>query len=125
MKTSWIMGIMMVYLLILSLEMIATGGTVLGASASYQVDSANYTFAQGAGKLVAPEISNSSNVIAQAWSAISNIGPYLNIAIAILLLWSPTLFAGNMIWVWWFVCFPTCVGMVFSIISIARGVPSR
>lgn len=113
MKTSWIIGIVMLYLGILFLEMVTTGSSTFASSVTSQQ-----------GVLTSPTVAGTTGVIAQAFTFVSNVKAYLDVLIPMLGLWSPTVFSGIMSWVWWFTCFPIDVGIVVSIIWIARGVGS-
>ncbi len=121
MKSSWVMAIVMLYLVIFACEMFATGGTVFGAvtsSGMHNVATENQS------TLIIPQLTNSGNVITQAWTIITNVGTYLATFIGILFLWAPTVWSGYMAWVYWFICFPVSCMMVFAIVSLARGVHS-
>ncbi len=113
MKTSWIIGALMFYLGILFVEMVMTGSAIFAAGVT-----ANQ------GILTSPTITGTTGVIAQAFTFVSNVKAYLEVLVPMLLLWSPTVFSGVMGWFWWFICFPLDVGLVVSIIWIARGVGS-
>ena len=113
MKSSWVMGIVMMYLLILALEMMVTGGSVFAS-----IPSSNQSI------FMQPDISSSGGVIADLWTIITNVGRYLKVFAEILVLWAPTVFSGYLLWIWWFICFPIDCMMVFAIVTIARGVHS-
>lgn len=120
MKTSWIIAIVMAYLLIFALEVFVTGGLTF-ASTSSGVDN---IASSNQSALSTPDIAESSNVFTAAWAVVKGVASYLKILIGMLFLWMPTVFTGYLVWFWWFVCFPVDVGMVFSIVSIVRGVHS-
>jgi hypothetical protein len=111
MKTSWVIGLVMFYLLILGLEMVMTGSTTFAPSVTSQQS-----------VLTSPTIVTETNVVTQAVAFFSNLGDYISVLIPMLGLWSPTVFSGIMLWVWWFVCFPIDVGIVVTILWILRGV---
>ena len=113
MKSSWIVGVVMFYLLILGLEMMVTDGTLFSNAVT-----------RNAGTLMQPEIAASGNIVTQAWAVLSNVGEYLKAVVEILFLWSPSVFAGYMIWVYWFICFPISCAMVYGVVSLIRGVGS-
>lgn len=114
MKTSWIIGIVMAYLIILACEMFATGGDVLAVPSGIQPTLSGATVG----------VSGFSGVLSSATSAITHVVSYFIALLGIFFLWSPTVMSGYMIWFWWFVCFPVDCGMVFGLITIARGVQS-
>ncbi len=121
MRLSWVQGVFMFYLLIFGLEVMLTGGVSLGATTSSGIENAatnNQT------TLMQPEFATSANIITGAWTIVKNIVGFLGILVKVLALWAPTVFGGDMIWVWWYICFPTDVAMVFAILSLARGVNS-
>ena len=114
MKTSWIIGVVMLWLLILACEMFATGGVTLGVGAGVQPT------LMGAGMPIA----ESSSIFTGAWAIMTHVADYLRAFISILLLWAPTVFVGYYLWVWWFICFPVDCALIFGIVSLVRGVHS-
>jgi hypothetical protein len=110
MRTGWIIGVMMFYLVILGLELMATGGTIFSNAVT-----------NAAGTLLQPEIASSSNIVTQAWSVLANIGAYASAIVSVVLLWSPTVFAGYMIWFYWFICFPVACAMIYGVVTLIRG----
>lgn len=114
MKTSWIIGVIMFYLLILGLELMITEGTLFSNAVTRNV-----------GTLYQPELAAQSNIVTQGIAILSQIGEYIVAVLEVLFLWSPSVFSGYMIWVYWFVCFPVACAMFFGIIlSSIRGVGS-
>ena len=98
MKSSWWLGIIMAYMVILGWELVVTGGT---------------SFSQN--NFIAQQTTLSSiPILGDVISYVSTIGQAL-------LLYSPSIFQGYMLWVWWFVCFPLDVMMVVGIVVVARG----
>jgi len=116
MKTSWIIGVVMLYLIIMGLESWATGGTTLGSSGNIATSSQS--------TLMSPPLAESTNLFSSAWAVVTNVAFYLRDLMGIFILWSPTVFSGYLIWVWWGVCFPVDVAMVFGIVAMVRGVHS-
>jgi uncharacterized membrane protein len=108
MKTSLIIGVVQLYLVIVFCEMVVTGASIFAPALTSQQ-----------GVLSSPTMASSSIA-----TFITNAGQFLAALIPALLLYSPTVFSGNMAWVWWFTCFPIDVGIVASIIWIVRGVQS-
>lgn len=121
MKTSWIIGVMMAYLVIFAVEMFLTGGTSFGATTSSGIVN---TATANQSTLMFPELQESTNIFTAAWATLTGLGVYLKLVLQMLVLWSPTLFTGNLLWFWWFVCFPVDVGMVIGLIFVVRGVHS-
>ncbi len=121
MKTSWIIGCVMMYLLIFFLELFATGGHVFSTTTSSNMTNMATT---NQASLMAPTFAESTNVFTGAWAVVTGVAPYLKIILQMLFLWMPTVFAGYLVWFWWFICFPIDCGMVVSIVFIARGVHS-
>lgn len=111
MKQSWIIGVISLWLLILTCELVATGGTAFSASVSSNMTA-----------LAHPNMANYSNVFSNTASIIYQVGTYLTLFLGAIFLWSPTLFAGSWIWFWVFICFPISVSFVIVIITILRGV---
>lgn len=114
MKTSWLIGVMMLYMLILGCEMLASGGTSLSSN-----------FTSSAGPLLQPSFTSSSTVAAQTWAVLTDIVGYAKALVSAILLWSPTVFTGYLLWFYWFICFPVACAMIFTIISVIRGIGSR
>jgi hypothetical protein len=111
-KTAWIVGIVMAYLLIFALEMWSTGAESLDIAGNAATASQTMLSALGGTPI--------SGLLAMGVTFFS----YIVAILQMLILYAPTVFAGDMIWVWWFVCFPVDVGMVLSIIAVMRGVSS-
>lgn len=110
-KTSWIIGVIMFYLLILGLEVMVTEGSLFSNAVT-----------SNASTLLQPEITSQSNVIAQGLAILSNIGEYIQAAVEVVFLWSPSVFTGYMLWVYWFICFPTACAAIYGFVSLIRGV---
>jgi hypothetical protein len=55
-----------------------------------------------------------SNVVA-VWN-------YMLVFIKMVFLWNGTLWQGNWLWFYYVICLPVVIGMVFSIVTILRGV---
>ena len=123
MKTSWIIGVVMLWLLILSCEMFASGrplGVITAEGQNVLTDNGTVSVLQGA----ASPIQESGSIFTGAWAIMTHVADYLRAFISILLLWSPTVFVGYYLWVWWFICFPVDCAMIFGIVSLVRGVHS-
>lgn len=111
----------MAWALIFLLEMMATGGTVFSATTSSNMTN---PIANNSTLLMSPTLAESTNIFTAAWAVTTGVANYLKIVIQIIFLWCPTVFSGYMLWFWWLICFPVDVGIVFSIVSIVRGVHS-
>jgi len=111
----------MAWLLIFGLEMFVTGGVDFGAITSSNISN---PVTNNSSILINPDFAESTNIFVAAWSVVTHVSAYLKIIVQVLFLWCPTIFSGYMIWFWWAICFPVDVGLVFSIISIVRGVHS-
>lgn len=120
MKTSWIIGLVMAWLLIFALEMFATGGTSFASTSSgiRNIATENQT------ALLAPTLQQSTSVFTGAWATITGVADYLRVILNIIFLWCPTVFYGYLLWVWWFICFPVGCGFAASLVFIVRGVHS-
>ncbi len=114
MKTSFIIGWFFLFILGWGLSMMVTGDT------STSSGSANVT--QAIGGLVDPHFTVESTLGAGFIGQTVNFIKFLFMALA---LWFPALWTGYSLWFYYFVCVPVVIGFVFSIFSIARGVPSR
>jgi hypothetical protein len=101
--------------------MFVTGGVDFGAMTSSNISN---PVADNSSLLMSPTIAESTNIFTAAWAAITNVASYLSIIIQIIFLWCPTVFSGYLLWFWWIICFPIDVGIVFSIVTIVRGVHS-
>jgi hypothetical protein len=108
MKTSWVIGLIMLWLLIFTSEMMVTGASVFNPTDLNAVN--NVT------------IQNGSNIVSTAWTVFTNLGTYAKGILKVILLYEPSVFAGNYIWFWYLVCLPIDIGILFSIVSVFRGV---
>jgi hypothetical protein len=61
-------------------------------------------------------------VIGGAASLISYVWNFFKIFIQMIFLYFPSIWNGQWIWVWYFLCVPVTVGFVASIVIILRGV---
>lgn len=109
----------MAWILIFCLEMMATGGVSFSGTSSGIANPVSDN-----ASLINPDFSESTNIFVAAWAVVTHVASYLKILVQVLFLWCPTVFAGYMIWFWWLICFPVDVGIVFSLVSIVRGVHS-
>jgi hypothetical protein len=109
-KTSWVIGVAMMYLFIFACELLATNGNMFNPS--------------GINSLLSVSLSNSSGALAATLTFIGNLGVYFQTFLGMLFLYQPTVFSGNYIWLWLLLCLPIDIGMIFSVVSILRGVHS-
>jgi hypothetical protein len=100
-------GVMMFWLLIFASEMMVTNAT-----------SFNPTGLTGT---VNVTVTSGSNFMSTIFTYLTNLGGYIKAIIQALLLYEPSVFAGNYIWFWYFICLPIDIGMLFSIVSMLRG----
>jgi hypothetical protein len=109
MKQSWVIGIISLWLVIFTSEMIATGGTAFSNQNDLNV-------------LASPAFVNQSGVVAAASAIMNGIATFFVSFVQIIFLWSPTVFAGNWIWFWEFICLPIAISFIVVIATILRGV---
>ena len=110
MKTSWIIGVAMMWLFILFCEVLATNGTIFNPS--------------GVNSLLSISIYNSSGIIAATATFFVNLGNYFYAFLQLVTLYQPTVFSGNYIYMWYMICLPIDIGMIFGVVTILRGVHS-
>jgi hypothetical protein len=110
MRTGTLIGVVMLYIIILGLEMMVTGG-------------ANFTnpVTTSAGALLQPDVAASGNIATQTWAVVSNIGSYIGAIFGAIMLWSPTIFSGYMLWLYWFFCFPIACALIYGVVTMIRG----
>ena len=116
------MGILMLWMLIFTCEVIVTGGSSLGATTSSNVTN---VLTSNTSTFLEPTFQESTNLFTAAWAVVVGVAPFLTLLAQALVLWSPTVFSDpNMLWIWWCICLPVDVGMAASLIFIVRGVHS-
>lgn len=125
MKWSIVVGVVMLYMVIVGLELMATSGgggisanTTSGAFANLATENSSV--------VIDPTYkSQSVDFTASAYTILTDIGANLNFWTKIFTLRSPTLFNGIVMeMTWWYFCFPIDCGMAFAIMTIIRGVRS-
>ena len=104
MKSSWIMTWVIIWLTL------AFFGSIAEQRNLFELHGIGATVTS----LTTPEGSNALQVIINAWE-------YVKVLISALALWFPTLWAGNWIYVYYFVCLPIVLGGVYGIVSMIRG----
>jgi hypothetical protein len=110
MKTSWLMGVVIIYMGLWVYEMMLTGGTSL-----------TNIITTNAGVLLQHQVVSSSNIALQALTGLMNIGAYIVAVIQVIFLWCPTVWTGYMLWFYWFICFPIACATVYAIVTLIRG----
>ena len=63
-----------------------------------------------------------TNFFSALASGIKFVWDYLTVVIKWIFLWNPTLWSGNWLWFYYFVCMPICISLIISIVFILRGV---
>lgn len=111
MKQSWIIGSITLYMLIISMEMMATGSTTFPSFMQSHLNT-----------LWNPAMANFAGSATALSTLFVGIGTYLVAFIEIIFLWSPTVFAGNFFFFWLYICLPISISFILVLISIARGV---
>lgn len=115
MKTSWVIGLVFLFILMQILTSIAIGSDTLlpatgGDFNTGQLDT-----------LMKPSGFDFSNPLVAVYSVVKGVWSFF-VAFINMLFWNyPTLFTGNWIYVKWLVFMPISGAMVFSIIVIMRG----
>ena len=107
----------MAYLIIFALELMASNGVLFNTNA----------LAANQSTIISPSMVNVAGPLSDLYTIIRNVGSFFSTLLGfagIFVLWQPTVFSGYMMWVWWFICLPIDLMMVFSIVSILRGVHS-
>jgi len=110
MKSSWIAGVFMFYLLIFGVELIVTEGNVF-----------SNVITSGAGTLSQPSFAVSSNIFSQVWAVLSIIGDYISMFIQAVFLYNASVFSGYMVWFYWFICFPVACATIYGVVQLIRG----
>ncbi len=113
MKSSWVLAIVMLYLIIMGCEVLATGGSLFSTA----LTTSQSTF-------IKPDITSGGSSFTGEWALLRYVGSYLAAFISIAFLYAPTVFSGYLIWVWQFICLPVSVMFWFSVVGIFRGVHS-
>ncbi len=111
MKTSWVIGVVMMWIVIMGLEMMATGGTFFSTSSHTSLET-----------LAGPILTNLSSSTPAIVSIVTNVGNIFITIIEVAFLYSPTIWTGYWLWVWMVCCLPVGIGMVYGAVSLARGV---
>ena len=113
MKTSWLIGCLILWLAIFLMSGVVSNTTTMSGSDVGVFESIFHLVGANSSETTL----NVVTVLTDIWIVIKGIA-------YILLLWFPTLWTGYWVWFWYLVCLPVCLGVAFSIISMVRGVGS-
>ena len=70
------------------------------------------------GTLIAPSFSGGSNPLSSSWTLITGLPDYMTKFLDIVLMWEPTVFAGNRVFIWWYFIMPLgLITVIFLIYS--------
>lgn len=61
---------------------------------------------QALGAIVHPNFAGSTNILSAGWSIISNFGDIFTAIMQVILCYSPTVFGGDLYWMWYYVVAP-------------------
>ena len=112
MKQSWVVGIMMIYVILQGWTMILQVDAVGASSVWATTQSLWY---MNLTQLVGSSV---SAIWSPALTVISVFASFLGAIV----LYYPAIFNGTFLWFWWAVCLPVAVGFIISLVSIIRGV---
>lgn len=110
-KQSWIITAMMLWVLIFCCEMMVTNGTAFDPKVNGNTIN----------ELMSPSMTNMAGSQSNLLTFVTNIGNYLYGFISIIFLWSPTVFAGYAIYLWFILCMPIGVSFAIGIVMFLRG----
>jgi hypothetical protein len=111
MKQSYVIGIVMLWVMALWLCCVAENNNIIGNEQTNLIS-----------VLLTPQGTDFSNPITAVTSIITDVWQYMKVFLQMAVLWFPDLWHGNWIWVWYVICLPLAIGMIFSIVTILRGV---
>jgi len=116
-KQSWVVGIVMLYVILQGLTMVVQASTTGDSSVWGILDGVfkyNLSQVQGSG----------TSLVSSLWVP-AQVGVAVLMSFgSIILLYYPALFHGTYIWFWFIFCLPIAVGFVISIVTLVRGVAS-
>ena len=115
MKQSWVVGIIMLYVILQAINMTLQASTSVDGSMWGVFN--NMWHLELSQNVVASAV---SSFFAPAGFAIAAI---IALAKVILMLY-PAIFSGNYVWFWWTICFPVAISFIITIIMSIRGVSS-
>ncbi len=114
MKLSLIQGAVMMWILVFITEMIVTEGTLFGP----------LLYTNPLNSLFSIDITNFSTIVTAFATFIGGFGIWLKNFFGIIFLWSPSVWTGDFIWIWYILFVTQGVAILFGIISLIRGVHS-
>jgi hypothetical protein len=126
MKQSWMVAIACLWI---GLNIMCSFVTTTPPLTTYQGDSnissANGTPSAVVGKLEAPNGTDlNQNALEATVSFVTDVWTWFKTIIQICTLWYPSVWQGDAIYFYWFLCIPCTIGMVLSFVTILRGVHS-
>jgi hypothetical protein len=114
MKTSLIIGIISLWVILTLLSNVAEETALMGSGEATTLQS-----------FMQPHGTDFSNVITGTVSIVTNIWQYMKLVIQVMFLWYPTVWEGSWSMMIYFIPFlPFGIGLVFSIVTVLRGVGS-
>ncbi len=118
MKTSWIIGIMMLWVVCYLLCSVIEGTNLFGSAQTGTI--------QGMMQPAGTDVSSfeDTSAIGQAYSLITNVWSYIKPVIQAIFLFFPDLWNGVWLWFYYIVIMPISVGLIVSLVFIFRGVHS-
>lgn len=118
MKQSWLVGLLMAYILIMGIGMMVQSQTSPDASIVEVIRSMGMPNMRG----------YNSSIISGLSGAIFGAGDIIRLVQGLIymsLLYFPALFQGYYVWVWWILCMPIAVSTwIAGLMAIFRGTPS-
>ncbi len=114
MKTSWIIGVVLFWIALF------VGASIIKQASSFGSEQTSLL-----SSFFQLQMVNSSNVVSNITTIISNVGAIMLGFIKLIFLYDPTVWSGSYVWIWMFMCVPVGVGIAISIVFIMRGVGSK
>ena len=106
MRMGIVVSLVMWWLTVFALEMMLTNGTLLDPKVNGALES-----------MMGPSLNNYSGA-----TLFTNGAALFVTIINAIFLWSPTVFAGDLVWLWVLISVPFTVAAIYSIVSMLRGV---
>ncbi len=113
MKLSLIQGAVMMWILVFITEMIVTGGTAFNPSSGNPFNT-----------LFSMDFTNFSSLVSSFATFIVGCGIWFVAFVKLIFLWSPSVWTGDYIWIWYILFVSQGVAIAFGIVSLIRGVHS-
>lgn len=108
MKTSWIIGVVMWWIVGYICASIIQANNAFGSTQTSLIKA-----------LFTPAISDSSNALITVFA---NIGTYIKGFFQLLFLYFPSVWVGQWVWIWFIFAVPIAIGIIMTIVFIMRGV---